>query len=372
MPMPPGPCSRSWPRTWPWPIPACRSRRSTSSIASAVHFVVFIDVVDGVRRLASVREVVDADGAAHRVERGLRHGPVGLGGARLSVPVRRRLALLEEHGFDPALLDADRTAAHEHAGGLRSRWWLGRGLLLVVCRAARSARCFLRPSQGVPAASPDDRSAWPWWSRRCGLVAVVGAHRMDGGGVSSPRGRSWPGTGPAAVRAPSRRDRERSKRSRRGRRCCATRWPPPAGSSRPSRRAHPSRRRPSSRRSPAWPAASTTSDWPTRCAPSPTTSTTPPATSSPPASSRPPSTRHVSSAHCSRNSRRVRAPRRRCGRGSGQGELGPEPRCASSPPASASSPLGLFVFDRAYLTPYGSAAGQVALIAIGGACSPAR
>ena len=33
-------------------------------VATAVHFVVHIDVVDGIRRVTSVREVVDADGAA--------------------------------------------------------------------------------------------------------------------------------------------------------------------------------------------------------------------------------------------------------------------------------------------------------------------
>ena len=57
-------------------------------IATAVHFVVFIDVVDGVRRLAERARGRRRRWRPHRVERGLRHGPVGLGGARLSVPVR--------------------------------------------------------------------------------------------------------------------------------------------------------------------------------------------------------------------------------------------------------------------------------------------
>jgi pilus assembly protein CpaF len=68
-------------------------------LATALHLVVHIDVVDGVRRIVSVREVVDADGARIVSNEIYRRGPDGA--AVPGYPVRdTTLELLEVHGFD--------------------------------------------------------------------------------------------------------------------------------------------------------------------------------------------------------------------------------------------------------------------------------
>ncbi len=68
-------------------------------LATALHLVVHIDVVDGVRRIVSVREVVDADGARIVSNEIFRRGPDG--GAVPGYPVRdATLQLLAVHGFD--------------------------------------------------------------------------------------------------------------------------------------------------------------------------------------------------------------------------------------------------------------------------------
>jgi Flp pilus assembly CpaF family ATPase len=73
-------------------------------IATAVHFVVHIEQVHGVRRLVSVREVVDADGP--QVVSNEVFVAEGDGCAVPGYPLRdQTLALLETHGFDARLLD---------------------------------------------------------------------------------------------------------------------------------------------------------------------------------------------------------------------------------------------------------------------------
>jgi pilus assembly protein CpaF len=73
-------------------------------IATALHFVVHIEMIDGVRRVASVREVVDADGA--RIVSNEVYAPALDGRAVPAYPMRATtLELLEAHGFDPGLLD---------------------------------------------------------------------------------------------------------------------------------------------------------------------------------------------------------------------------------------------------------------------------
>lgn len=74
-------------------------------LATALHLVVHIEVIDGVRRVVSVREVVDADGA--RIVSNEVFKP-GLDGRAVPAYAFRAatLALLEQHGFDAALLDA--------------------------------------------------------------------------------------------------------------------------------------------------------------------------------------------------------------------------------------------------------------------------
>ncbi|MCU1391088.1 MAG: hypothetical protein JWL72_4426 [Ilumatobacteraceae bacterium] len=73
-------------------------------LATALHFVVHIEVIDGVRRIASVREVVDADGA--RIVSNEIFRPGDDGRAIPGYPLRdSTLAMLEDCGFDAALLD---------------------------------------------------------------------------------------------------------------------------------------------------------------------------------------------------------------------------------------------------------------------------
>jgi Flp pilus assembly CpaF family ATPase len=74
-------------------------------VATAVHFVVHIDMIDGVRRVASVREVVDADGV--RITSNEVYAPTGDGRAAPAYPLRSAtIELLEAHGFDRRLLEA--------------------------------------------------------------------------------------------------------------------------------------------------------------------------------------------------------------------------------------------------------------------------
>ncbi|MCU1395616.1 MAG: Type secretion system hydrolase TadA/VirB11/CpaF, TadA subfamily [Ilumatobacteraceae bacterium] len=73
-------------------------------LATALHFVVHIEVIDGVRRIASVREVVDADGSRIVSNEVFRPGRDGC--AVPGYPIRdATLALLEAHEFDVSLLD---------------------------------------------------------------------------------------------------------------------------------------------------------------------------------------------------------------------------------------------------------------------------
>ena len=79
-------------------------------LATALHLVVHIDLIEGVRRVVSVREVVDADGA--RIVSNEIFAPGLDGRAVPAYPLRdATLTMLERHGFDAALLD--------RAGG----WW---------------------------------------------------------------------------------------------------------------------------------------------------------------------------------------------------------------------------------------------------------
>lgn len=72
-------------------------------LATAVHFVVHLELVDGVRRVVSVREVVDADGT--RIVSNEVFRPPAEGVARPGYPLRdTTLALLEAQGFDAELL----------------------------------------------------------------------------------------------------------------------------------------------------------------------------------------------------------------------------------------------------------------------------
>lgn len=68
-------------------------------VANAVHFVVHLEQVDGLRRVTSVREVVDSDGARIVSNEVVRPHPGG--GAMPGYPLRQgTVALLERHGFD--------------------------------------------------------------------------------------------------------------------------------------------------------------------------------------------------------------------------------------------------------------------------------
>jgi pilus assembly protein CpaF len=72
--------------------------------ATAVHFVVHIDMVDGIRRVASVREIVDADGV--RIMSNEVFCPGTDGRAVPAYPLRMpTLELLMAHGFDRSLLE---------------------------------------------------------------------------------------------------------------------------------------------------------------------------------------------------------------------------------------------------------------------------
>jgi hypothetical protein len=73
-------------------------------IATAVHLIVHIELIDGVRRVASVREIVDADGT-HIVSNEV-YAPGPDGRAVPAYPMRdSTLDLLEMNGFDVRLLD---------------------------------------------------------------------------------------------------------------------------------------------------------------------------------------------------------------------------------------------------------------------------
>ena len=67
-------------------------------VATALHLVVHLDIVDGVRMVASVREVVDADGAQIVSNEVFVPGSDGLGVP--GYPLREATqVLLEEHGY---------------------------------------------------------------------------------------------------------------------------------------------------------------------------------------------------------------------------------------------------------------------------------
>ncbi|MGE0512244.1 MAG: CpaF family protein, partial [Acidimicrobiia bacterium] len=68
-------------------------------LANALHFVVHIELVDGVRRIVSIREVVDAEGGRIISNEVFERGTDGV--AIASAPLRDASALLfEQHGFD--------------------------------------------------------------------------------------------------------------------------------------------------------------------------------------------------------------------------------------------------------------------------------
>ena len=72
-------------------------------LATALHLVVHIDLVEGVRRVVSVREVVDADGT--RIVSNEIFAPGIDGRAVPAYPLRdATLTMLERHGFDAGLL----------------------------------------------------------------------------------------------------------------------------------------------------------------------------------------------------------------------------------------------------------------------------
>jgi len=68
-------------------------------IATAVHFVVHIEVDDGVRRIASIREVVDADGTRIVSNEVFASGPDGLAVPAYALRAAT-LELLAHHGYD--------------------------------------------------------------------------------------------------------------------------------------------------------------------------------------------------------------------------------------------------------------------------------
>jgi pilus assembly protein CpaF len=68
-------------------------------IATSVHFVVHIDMVDGVRRVASIREVVDADGQRIVSNEVFAPGPDGLAVAAYAMRTATH-ELLAAHGYD--------------------------------------------------------------------------------------------------------------------------------------------------------------------------------------------------------------------------------------------------------------------------------
>ena len=68
-------------------------------VATAVHFVVHIEVVDGVRRVVSVREVVDADGSRIVSNEVFAPGPDGIAVPAYALRTTTQ-ALLEANGFD--------------------------------------------------------------------------------------------------------------------------------------------------------------------------------------------------------------------------------------------------------------------------------
>ncbi len=73
-------------------------------LATALHFVIHIETIAGVRRISSVREVVDADGT--RIVSNEVFKPGLDGRAVPGYPLRDgTLALLEAHGFDAGYLD---------------------------------------------------------------------------------------------------------------------------------------------------------------------------------------------------------------------------------------------------------------------------
>ena len=73
-------------------------------LATALHFVIHIETIAGVRRVASVRQVVDADGS--RIVSNEVFKPGLDGRAVPGYPLRdNTLSLLEEHGFDAGYLD---------------------------------------------------------------------------------------------------------------------------------------------------------------------------------------------------------------------------------------------------------------------------
>jgi Flp pilus assembly CpaF family ATPase len=74
-------------------------------MAGAVHFVIHLRLIDGVRRVASIREVVDADGA--RIISNEVYALDAVGSVAPAYQLRDSTReLLENHGFDDALLSA--------------------------------------------------------------------------------------------------------------------------------------------------------------------------------------------------------------------------------------------------------------------------
>lgn len=67
-------------------------------IASAVHFVIYVSNEDGVRRIRSIREIVDSDGA--QIISNEIFSPTETGGCRPAYPMREQTRrLLENHGY---------------------------------------------------------------------------------------------------------------------------------------------------------------------------------------------------------------------------------------------------------------------------------
>jgi pilus assembly protein CpaF len=73
-------------------------------LATALHFVVHVEMIEGTRRVTSVREVVDSDGPMIVSNEVFRPGPDGR--AVPGFPLRdSTLRLLEDAGLEPTLLD---------------------------------------------------------------------------------------------------------------------------------------------------------------------------------------------------------------------------------------------------------------------------
>ena len=205
------------------------------------------------RFVSSVREVVDAEGPMVVSNEVFRPGPDGR--AVPGVPPAQRHPRRARRGrFRPGLLER-----RPQGGGRRDR--LGRlaaarASASVWCRSSRPACAASKlPRQTRASTASEGRAVTPasrsWPSaRRSGR----GGHRLAGRRRSWPR---WPAGVPRrcwpSAKSAKRRPSPGSRRWRGGPRCCATPWPAPPDSNRPSSATAPWRRCRSGPRWPRWP-----------------------------------------------------------------------------------------------------------------------